>query len=194
MLCSNCGKREVEVLIKQVIDQEVHDLNLCRACAEEMGFISPDAPSITISFSLNEADRRGVKKKAKAIPENNEADVRNDALVCTACGMEYAAFRENGVLGCPECYAAFRFPLGAFLQRNQGAESHWGGMSGMFAELEVVEDAEKAAIRKRIDSEWRATVQRLESELADAVEREEYERAAKLRDVLRSLGTKNREE
>lgn len=193
MLCSNCGKREVEVLIKQVIDQEVHNLNLCRACAEEMGFISPDAPSITISFSLNEAERRGAKKKAKTNQES-EADVRNDALLCSSCGMEYAVFRENGLLGCPECYVAFRFPLGAYLQQNQGAESHWGGLSGAFEDLEVVEDAQKAAIRKRIDNEWKATMQRLEMELAEAVEREEYERAAKLRDVLRSLGLKDREE
>ena len=41
MLCSNCGKREVEVLIKQVTNQETSDLNLCRICAEEMGFQEP---------------------------------------------------------------------------------------------------------------------------------------------------------
>ena len=125
MLCSNCGKREVEVLIKQVTNQETSDLNLCRICAEEMGFLSPDIPSITISFSVRRSENIGQDTKTEQIPENEEG---YDSLLCNTCGTEYRHFRKSGLLGCAACYEAFRFPLGAYLQKIQDAENHWKSM------------------------------------------------------------------
>ena len=183
MLCSYCGKREVEVLIKQVVNQEVHDLKLCRECAEEMGFISPDIPSITISFSLNEADLQKQKKMMRLQKKNAEI---HDALVCSSCGMEYKEFRQNGILGCPTCYESFRFSLGAYLQRVQGAESHWGGMSDMFSDIKVLKD-EQGAVSTISCDEKQTGIKRLELDIADAVLKEDYERAAELRDTLKRL-------
>lgn len=184
MLCSYCGKREVEVLIKQVVNQEVHDLSLCRECAEEMGFISPDIPGIAISFSLNEAD---LQKQKKMLRLQKRAEVINDALVCPSCEMAYKEFRQTGLLGCPKCYESFRFPLGAYLQRVQGAESHWGGMSEVFSDIKVLEQKECAECKTTLCDEQQADIKRLELDIADAVSREDYERAAELRDTLRLL-------
>lgn len=186
MLCSNCGKREVEVLIKQVVNQEVHNLNLCRTCAEEMGFISPDVPSITISFSLNESEEQK-QKKVKRQQTKKVEEHAYDSLACPVCETEYGAFRETGLLGCPKCYESFRFPLGAYLQKEQGAESHWDGMSGMFAQIGVLEEQEKNPSKDRVSDERAANVKRLQAEIAEAVSREEYERAAELRDMLNPL-------
>lgn len=183
MLCSHCGKREVEVLIKQVVNQEVHNVNLCKICAEELGFISPDIPSFTISFSLNEVDAQKQKKIKRLQPKKKEQVY--DTLQCPECETTYLEFRETGLLGCPECYEAFRFPLGAYLQKEQGAESHWDVMSGLFSDIEVVEDQEKVAAMGRLKDEQEANIRRLQSELSEAVSREEYERAAELRDLLR---------
>lgn len=188
MLCSNCGKREVEVLIKQVVNQEVHNLNLCRACAEELGFIARDLPSITISFSLNEVDTQKQKKVRKLNPKKQERS--NDHLFCPACATAYKTFQETGLLGCPDCYEAFRFPLGAFLQKEQGAESHWGGKSEMFSDIEIVESfqcANSADKRKNEQDTLIKLIKRLQSELDEAISREEFERAAELRDSLRPL-------
>ncbi|MDR3254697.1 MAG: UvrB/UvrC motif-containing protein [Synergistaceae bacterium] len=184
MLCSNCGKREVEVLIKQVVNNEVHNLNLCRACAEELGFISPDIPSITISFSLGDAEPLDHRKPRRMRLEKK--DNAYDALLCSACGMEYSEFRSSGVLGCPECYESFRFPLGARFQREQGAESHWSG-SETFAEIGVLRDIGETEITRRVRDERLANIDRLRHEIQDAVSREEYERAAELRNILSPL-------
>lgn len=191
MLCNNCGQREVEVLIKQVVNNEVHNLNLCRTCAEEMGFISPDIPSITISFALGEPEIAKQKKIRRIQPRREQ---NYDLLTCPSCEMPYTEFCETGLLGCPSCYAAFRFPLGAYLQREQGAESHWGGKSEMFSDIAVVEDMERAAQHNRMESERVAHADRLRLEIAEAVSQEEYERAAELRDSLASLLSSNREE
>lgn len=184
MLCHKCKKRDVEVLIRQVINHEVQNLNLCRVCAEEMGFISPDMPSITISFSLNDKDARMFGKGGNVgVKEHEHKERQHDECVCDSCGMKYEQFKETGLLGCPACYVSFRFPLGVYLQKEQGAESHWGGDSEMFADLKVLAD-ENPFSKEYVKSERDARLVRLKAELSDAVLCEEYERAAGLRDAI----------
>ncbi len=183
MICSNCGKREVEILIKQVVNQEVHNLNLCRVCAEQMGFLSSDTPSITISFSLSDAEPTKIKKKKNSLRQRRE-ELEN-ALICAECGTVFGVFRQTGLLGCAKCYDSFRFPLGAYLQEVQGAESHWGEMSGMFSNIVLAKDRTEPRTDRR--SEQNSEIDRIRSEIAEAVAEEAYERAAELRDMLKPL-------
>ncbi len=187
MLCGNCGKREVEVLVKQVVNNEVQDINLCRVCAEELGFLSTQLPSITISFSLHEMDAPQRKKIVRLQSKRDEE--KYDGIVCPACGMVYREFRNRGILGCAECYQAFRFPLGAKLQQIQGAESHWEGTSKLFSDIAVLapETISEEQNLEYTNEEREADIRRLKGEIDDAVSREEYERAAKLRDLLKPL-------
>jgi protein arginine kinase activator len=180
MICDNCGKNEVEVLLKQVANNEVKYLHLCRACAEEMGFIPSAVPSITISFSISE-DVPKQRKLRRIQPKKREAI---DLLSCPSCGMKFMSFRENGLLGCPSCYETFRFPLGAFLQKTQGAESHWIGTSSMFNDIGLLSEeiAGEAGAAEKIGFD--ENIARLKFELNEAVAREDYERAAQLRDML----------
>ncbi|MDR1019532.1 MAG: hypothetical protein LBL73_02140 [Synergistaceae bacterium] len=184
MLCGNCGKREAEVLIKQVVDNDVHNISLCRACAEELGFISPDIPSITISFSLGSPDSidQRMAKRMRLEKRENAYDI----LVCASCGTKYSVFRKTGLLGCPACYEAFRVPLGARFQGEQGAESHWSG-SETFTGLGVISDIAAIEEGERARAEREASIDRLRHEIDDAVSREEYERAAELKNILNPL-------
>lgn len=187
MLCGNCGKREVEVLVKQVVKGEVLDINLCRICAEELGFLSSQQPSITISFSMHEVDAPRRRKVIRL--QSKIGDEKHDGLTCPECGMTYHEYKSGGVLGCAGCYQAFRFPLGAKLQSIQGAESHWVGTSKIFSEIGVLneEDVLVEAKARHTEGQREASIKRLNEEMKDAVSREEYERAAKLRDLLRPL-------
>jgi protein arginine kinase activator len=184
MLCDNCGKNEVEVLIRQVVDDEVRNLNLCRSCAEKMGFIPPLVPSITISFSIGESPpkQRKIRK-----PPAKRREQSFDALCCPSCGLDFKSFRETGILGCPDCYESFRVPLGGFLHKTQGAESHWVA-SDAFREI----GAEPDGVNRRMDilvkkEETGGNISRLKLELNEAISREDYERAAQLRDILAPL-------
>jgi len=179
MICENCGKNEVEVLIKQVMNQEVRNLNLCRTCAEELGFISALMPSITISFSLADGSHKKPKVR-KILPRKNE--VLSDSLCCSACETKFSAFREEGLLGCPKCYEEFRVPLGAYLQKTQGSESHW-------IASDIFKDIGLAAGKEDFEDDAGSAedITRLRLEMYDAVAREDYERAAELRDMLAPL-------
>jgi protein arginine kinase activator len=183
MICDNCGKNEVEVLLKQVVNNEVRYLNLCRACAEEMGFIPSAIPSITISFSISEDAPK--QRRARKIQSKKREAI--DSISCPSCGIKFASFRENGLLGCPSCYEAFRFPLGAFLQKTQGAESHWVGTSGMFKDIGLLSKEITAEAKAVQNDKFDENTARLRLELDEAVAREDYERAAQLRDMLAPL-------
>ena len=86
-------------------------------------------------------------------------------LACPDCGMKFMEFRAGGRLGCPQDYAVFSKGLMPLLQRFHGATRHVG----------------KTARRR----EGAVERLRLRTRLREAVGREDYEEAARLRDLLR---------
>lgn len=49
------------------------------------------------------------------------------AAACPSCGLTYAKFKESGLLGCPDCYAAFEPSLGPLLERAHEGGAHHAG-------------------------------------------------------------------
>jgi protein arginine kinase activator len=94
-----------------------------------------------------------------------------EGYVCDQCGMTYAEFQKCGMLGCANCYQAFKTPMAALLQRVHGNTQHAGRVPGGVHS--------GTSIRMNID--------RLKQKLQKAVADEEYEQAAKLRDAIRAL-------
>ena len=86
-------------------------------------------------------------------------------MVCPDCGIKYMEFRAGGRLGCPLDYWVFSKGLTPLLQRFHGATRHVG----------------KAARRR--EGAWSGFGMR--TRLREAIAREEYEEAARLRDLLR---------
>ena len=78
-------------------------------------------------------------------------------------------FRQQGRLGCPHDYTAFRSALEALVQRIHRGARHVG----------------KVPLHFQRNQEWQAEVVRLRRQLRTAVETEAYEEAARLRDLLR---------
>jgi protein arginine kinase activator len=91
---------------------------------------------------------------------------------CTNCGLTFSAFRENSLLGCPQCYTAFEEQLAPLLERaHEGATHHVG----------------KVPHRAGAGEQRQQRLLRLRKRLSDAVTAEDYEQAAKLRDEIRAL-------
>ena len=85
--------------------------------------------------------------------------------------MTYQEFQKLGMLGCANCYQAFKTPMTALLQRVHGNTQHAGRVPGGVHS--------GTSIRMNID--------RLKQKLQRAIADEEYEQAAKLRDAIRAL-------
>ena len=92
---------------------------------------------------------------------------------CESCGITWAEFRQNGLLGCANDYTVFEKDLTPLLQRaHDNATHHLGKVPARRGGTGV-------PVKRQVD------LARLRKELQRAVEAEDYERAAKLRDQIR---------
>lgn len=91
---------------------------------------------------------------------------------CPACGTTYAAFKAEGRFGCAQDYDAFRAALEPLLERVHRATAHTG--------------KRPAAVQRAARG---AELGDLRSRLRAAIKAEEYEEAARLRDLIRVMET-----
>lgn len=89
----------------------------------------------------------------------------------------YAEFQKTGMLGCAECYQAFRKELAPVITRVQGRTQHAGRRPPVSEEEQARQDR----------------MEELRSQMEAAVAEENFEEAARLRDELRAM-TPAREE
>ena len=165
MMCEDCGVRPAKFHLMTIINGDRVERNLCPGCMAKHQKQLPGLDFSNLAGILNSIleDR------------NAEERVRQEAqyedLVCEQCGTTYPEFQKLGMLGCANCYQAFRTPMTALLQRVHGNTQHAGRVP------DGVHNG--TSIRMNID--------RLRQKLKKAVEDEEYEQAAKLRDTIRAL-------
>jgi protein arginine kinase activator len=93
-------------------------------------------------------------------------------LRCENCGLTFAQYREQSLLGCPGCYQAFEQPFGPLFERaHEGGTHHIG----------------KVPRRAGVGEQRQLQLLRLRKRLSEAVAAEDYELAAHLRDEVRRL-------
>ena len=90
------------------------------------------------------------------------------AVQCEVCGFTPSDFKKTGRFGCPHCYETFKEILQPMLANMHKGTVHRG---------KVPEKALARLSRQR-------RLDQLESDLTDAVKAENYEEAARLRDLI----------
>ena len=93
---------------------------------------------------------------------------------CSRCGLTFVQLKKARRLGCPECYATF-----AAWILNRARYSGWP-LSYDFPLPDVLKTASGGLAKTE-------RLVRLQAELLTAVEGEQFERAAEIRDEIRSL-------
>jgi len=161
MKCDHCDKPAVihETVIRSGVSAEVH---LCAEHAIAAGYPVPIEQPIADIFPqvLGSAVKvEGAKTKERTAK-------------CQACGLTFAAFRKTAMMGCPACYEAFMPMIAQIIERAQAGATHHVGRSP------VGGDDSQRLQKLRV---------KLTKDLESAVAAEQYERAAQLRDELRSL-------
>jgi len=168
MLCQDCNKREARVQITQIVNNDKTTLSLCKKCAAARGFHSPleNAPFPLAEILSGLAD--SLPKRPESKPE--------ESLSCPKCGLTFEEFAHQGRFGCGECYKAFRGRLEVIMRKIHGASLH----RGKAPTSEVFPADNEGAIPVKEE-------ERLEAELRKAVEAEDFERAAEIRDKLKTI-------
>lgn len=126
---------------------------------------------------------------------DDEENLKKTNLVCPSCHMTYNEFLKYGTFGCPDCYKTFNFVLDGYLKKIQGNCEHTGKEPLYGGETvhipSITADADHAEMRD-VEQDIAFTVdagsteEELRAALKRAVAKEEYEEAARIRDIIRA--------
>ena len=114
MLCELCKQAQATVHLTEIINDQMSELHLCEACANQKG------AQVESHFGLADL-LSGLADYGKA-SEPEEVSTK----ACASCGMTYDDCRKVGRLGCAECYPTFKRSLGSLLKRIHGSPIHVG--------------------------------------------------------------------
>lgn len=165
MMCEDCGVRAATFHLMTIINGEKVERNLCSVCMAKHQKQIPGMDFSNLAGILNSILENKVGQ------DKNEVDPEVAQITCEQCGMTYGDFQKCGMLGCANCYKAFRTPMSALLQRIHGNTQHAGR----------IPDGVHSGVSIRIN------IDRLKQKLKTAIADEEYEQAAKIRDAIRAL-------
>ncbi len=106
--CDLCSK-PATVHLTQIVNNKIHKVDLCEACAQAKGVTDPSG------FSL--AD---LLHKASLNPESGGDGV------CESCGFTAQDFKKTGRFGCPACYDHFGGIIEPLLDTMHRGIAHTG--------------------------------------------------------------------
>ncbi len=173
MLCDRCQKRDAKILYTEIINGAKKEQHLCEECATDYTSFQMEKPLLNSDLTLNdllstllEAYNNGdTSKKGETKPD----------VVCDQCHMTYEEFLQKGRFGCANCYRSFHKELGKTLKGIQGSEIHMGKRPKGYV-----------SSTDRILKDF-TELERMNLKLQEAIEKEEFEEAARLRDLIRQM-------
>jgi protein arginine kinase activator len=155
--CQICDN-PASVHLSEVVNKKKRELHLCEKCARERNLIpEPPGPQLDLKALLNLLMNHPFSQAGSP----GEATEPHSGFACEICGLTLAEFKAEGRLGCQHDYEALRVALEPLLERIHRSVAHVG----------------KAPRDVRV-REWRKQMQK-------AVAAEDYEEAARLRDLIR---------
>lgn len=179
MDCQRCGKHDALVHLTEINDGQVHSLWLCPACARErqnrgLGhgesdhnlFGDPEGDDLTTG---GEEDPLESFLGADSM-RRRHAD-RAVIRTCPVCGFQIETYFRLNRLGCAGCYRAFAPNIRPLLAHHHGRTIHLG----------------KVPPANPQGQNPLAEMTRTRVALEKAVAVEDFEEAARLRDYLKSL-------
>lgn len=172
--CQECQANPATLHFAKIINGKKTEMHLCEQCAKSKGDIFQGQNSFSIHNLLS-----GFLNFDTPIKSTGASNFAFSSLKCDKCGMSYEQFAEMGRFGCANCYQVFDSKLDPLLRRvHSGNISHQG----------------KIPKRGGSDIHHRKNLLELKAKLAEHVKREEFEKAAQIRDEIRSLEMNYRKE
>ena len=154
MRCVACGHRSAQLKVAKSVGRVQENLWLCDPCARRLGIVRPRAAYTAIEILSGLFE--GVDDRAAT------------ELTCPSCGMTAHNLRLHGRTGCERCYEVFRPLIQELIADTAGSARHRGRYPRYLHAIKQVL-VDRTVIREQ---------------LGLAVAEENYEEAARLRDLL----------
>lgn len=162
MLCEVCKKKQATVHLTEIHNNDKREMHICEVCAREKGIpqkIHFSIPEILSGIVDSQLGKSGAGEIA--------------SLKCPQCGMNYADFRTKARFGCARDYEIFRSGIIPLVEKIHGSIRHTG---------KTPPGVEESLKR---DNE----ILRLKADLERTIKSEDYEKAALIRDKIKSYET-----
>ncbi|MDC0363133.1 UvrB/UvrC motif-containing protein [Opitutales bacterium] len=139
MKCHHCDS-QATVHLTQIINGQMHKMDLCEACAQEKGVTNPDNLSI-----------------GNLLDENpSKVDASTASMTCESCGTTHQDFKKGGRLGCEACYHVFRPVLEPLLDGMHAGVKHFGKVPSRSVKKKSQDDSEELLnkeLKKAVEEE-----------------------------------------
>lgn len=188
MLCDICKQNNATVHLTEIVDGQMTELHICEQCAREKSV------EMEQQFGLSDL-LAGLVDFGKQMEGKELAKMQ-----CPVCKLTYEDFKKIGRLGCSSCYSTFEHYLIPLLKRIHGASTHTGkfpigvSRSAVPKPAEVKPEAARLEPKPEAKPEYKtkeqAELAQFKQKLQNAISAENFEEAAKLRDIIRELEKK----
>lgn len=159
--CHICGA-SATVHLTQILNNDVHKVDLCEACAQKKGVLTEEG------FSL--ADLIG-----KSLAPSLKTQDPEKLLSCEHCGLTVGQLKKTGRLGCARCYETLAPVISTVIKNLHKDNSHKGKIPAAYAStMPKAENVEQLLLQ-------------LNSNIQKAIQEERYEDAARYRDEIAKL-------
>ena len=166
-------KRDAKILYTEIINGVKKEQHLCEECATDYTSFQMEKPLMNSELTLGDLLSTLLDSYSAG---NKRPGTITPSVTCSKCGTTYEEFIQKGRFGCAACYSSFGSQLGKMLKSIQGAEVHTGKRPKGFVTttpgriLRDISETEKLSLK-----------------LHEAIEKEEFEEAARLRELIRQM-------
>lgn len=165
MKCDSCGKENANIHMTSIVNGVKEEHYYCQQCANQN-----DQGNGTMFSSMFDDSFFNNQFFANVMYPQSALG-NSKAIACPQCGMTISSFNHQGRLGCDRCYEAFHTQVMPLIKRIHGSTSYEG----------------RIPQRGAADFKVEQTIKQLRNELIQAVKQEQFERAAQIRDEIKSL-------
>lgn len=174
MLCQECNQMPATLHFTKFINGEKNEIHICEKCAQEMGEVYINQAGQGFSFNNLLSGLLNIEPIFQS--STASAKPKTEELRCKRCNLSFKEFVQVGKFGCEDCYKTFDNQLNPILKRvHSGNTAHIGKIPNRMGDT--------IHLRKQ--------VAQLKEVLKDLIEKEEFEKAAEIRDEIRSLEKQN---
>lgn len=193
MLCDVCGERDATIIYTELVDGEQRVRHLCPRCA--LSLTGMDAHKFAVlPGSLLAGMLSELIQKFQRSGELDEQEMKKTNFVCPVCKTTYNEFLKYGTLGCRDCYRTFGLILDPCLDEMHGAHQHVGEPPvGLDTFIDIPELKPMPVIEHTEEIELVKEEDELAGRLKAAIEVEDFEEAARLRDLIRDKKVQDKE-